>query len=275
LCENKDLVERLTKCLDALDDNQNDLDTWTDSLEELSEIEGAFEKENLSGKTILDIGTDCVKPLYIALKLKPERVVGINEDLRYSYTSVIEQKGNLLTSPVEMRFYNCSFFDDEMLKRILREEKVEKFDFVLVSKTLHHLRSGEKCIAKQRDEGHRCQEDEECCIYEFEEQAIFDKLLTLGTKVIVYEFFDPTDKDDDKIRGRGGYFTKNELNGNIQNEWDGIFKRLSRKYNVEFIAPKRFHVDQKNLKRIDKILKEVNTICFYVREKSSESRSDE
>jgi len=53
------------------------LNTWIDSLEELSEIEDAFEvdeRNKLHGKTILNIGTDCVKPLYIALKFEPDKI---------------------------------------------------------------------------------------------------------------------------------------------------------------------------------------------------------
>jgi hypothetical protein len=80
LSENSDLIERLQN---RLDDYKDDLDTWADALEELSEIEDAFEKGNLDGKTILDIGTDYVKPLYIALKFKPLKIIGINEDVSY------------------------------------------------------------------------------------------------------------------------------------------------------------------------------------------------
>ena len=67
-CEKSGLVERLLKCEEDLEYSKNDLQTWTDSLEELSRIKDAFvtdENNRLDGKTILDIGTDCVKPLYI------------------------------------------------------------------------------------------------------------------------------------------------------------------------------------------------------------------
>lgn len=42
LCNKDDLVEELLKCREELDNLKADLDTWTNSLEELSEIEGAF-----------------------------------------------------------------------------------------------------------------------------------------------------------------------------------------------------------------------------------------
>jgi uncharacterized coiled-coil DUF342 family protein len=42
LCKKDDLVEELLKCREELDNLKADLDTWTNSLEELSEIEGAF-----------------------------------------------------------------------------------------------------------------------------------------------------------------------------------------------------------------------------------------
>jgi len=58
---------------------------WTDPLVHLSEIEDAFFKVDgkikLDEKTILDIGTDCVKPLYIALKFKPKKIIGISDNL--------------------------------------------------------------------------------------------------------------------------------------------------------------------------------------------------
>jgi hypothetical protein len=249
-CEDNGLIERLQK---ELEDYKNDLEIWTDSLEELSEIEDAFgpaENNKLNGKTILDIGTDCVKPLYIALKFKPDKIVGINEDLSYSYTSDIEQKSKLFAE-TRIKFYNCSLFDKETLDRILKKEKVDKgFDFILVSKTLHHFRTG-KCVKR-----HKCREDEKCCKYRFETQNIFKGLLRLGNRVIIYEFFDPNETDDDKIRGRGGYFTTKE--------WIDMFKALSEKYTVEFIRPKRFSLNKKTLNEVDLILRQVDTICFYV-----------
>jgi hypothetical protein len=256
-CEPDDLRKRLLRCLDELDDRKDDLDTWTDSLEELSEIEGAFEadEENkLHGKTILDVGTDCVKPLYIALKFEPDKIIGINEELSYSFASDLQQKSSLLTK-TKIRLYDCSFFNKERLEKILREEKKGKFDIVLVSKTLHHLRTGE-CIAKERDHKHKHQPDEKCCIYKFEERTIFKDLLQYGKRVIVYEWFDPNEKDDDRIRGRGGYFTTNE--------WQRIFNHLLENYRVKFIEPKE---DQNNKKELAKMLRQVDCLCFYIESK--------
>ena len=44
-CETDDFTERLLECLDETDNYKADLRTWTDSLEELSEIENAFEAD--------------------------------------------------------------------------------------------------------------------------------------------------------------------------------------------------------------------------------------
>jgi len=264
-CDNNDLVERLLRCEEERDRLKANLKAWTDPLEELSEIEDAFktdEEFKLEGKTILDVGTDCIKPLYISLKFKPYKIIGIDEDLSYPYASDIEQESKLFTH-AKIRLYNCSFFNRETLSRILRKEKIEKFDFVLVSKTLHHLRSGE-CVGKERDEKHECLEIEKCCTYGFEEQVIFKKLLELGKRVIIYEFFDPSDTDDDKIRGRGEYFT--------MKEWKRIFEYLSAKYQVEFIRPKKFDLDKKTSNKADSILRQVDHICFYV-EKQIDSKS--
>ena len=52
--KNEKLKERFLKLMDEKDNLQNDLDTWTDALEELSEIEDAFKKDGkfkLRGKT--------------------------------------------------------------------------------------------------------------------------------------------------------------------------------------------------------------------------------
>ena len=252
-------AERLLQCLEELDYLRADLDTWIDSLDELSEIVDAFKVEKgnkLQGKTILDIGTDCVKPLYIALKFEPDKIIGINEDLsKYSFASDLEQKSKLLTK-TKVNLYECSLFEDEKLRKILRKEGIEgKFDFVLLSKTLHHLRMGE-CIAKERDPKHKCQEEEDCCIYKFEEQEIFKILLELGKRVIVYECFLPHEEDDDKVRGRGGYFTIKE--------WRRIFSHLSENYRVEFIEPLRCHLGKKELDEMIAKLRQVDCICFYV-----------
>jgi len=254
----KRACERLVDCLDELDNLKNDLHVWTDSLEELSEIEDAFEVDgqiNLHGKTILDVGTDCVKSLYIALKFKPKVIIGINEDLHYSFASDLEQKSRLFARPTEIRLYDCSLFDDEGIKKILGDKK---FDFVLVSKTLHHLRTG-ACIAKKRDQEHRCREDEECCIYKFKEKEIFKRLLELGKKVIVSEYFLPQEEDDDKVRGRGGYFTINE--------WEQMLKYLLENHRVKFIRPLECHLDEKELDEIIAKLRQVDRICFYVETK--------
>lgn len=270
-CEHNGLVEKLVKCEKELENYKNDLKTWTDALEELSEIEDAFKTNGefkLDGKTILDIGTDCVKPLYIALKFKPDKIIGISEDLSvYSFASDLERASKLLTD-IKIRLYNCSLFDNETLNRLIEKERIpnKKFDFVLVSKTLHHLRTGGECVAKERDEEHKCLETEKCCIYRFEEQKIFQKLSKLGERVIVYEFFDPNDTDNDKIRGRGGYFTPTE--------WKRIFKYLCRNYRVEFVRPKQFHLTEKTLNKVDSILRKVDCVCFYVKDKKTYSTTD-
>lgn len=260
-CKNDDLVNRLSRCDEELENLEDDLQTWTNSLEELSEIEDAFKtngKPELDGKTVLDIGTDCVKPLYIALKFKPEKIIGISENLSvYSFASDLEQKSKLLTE-TRIRFYYCNLFDKATLNRILIEERIDKrFDFVLVSKTLHHLRTG-KCKRKL-DKKHNCEENEECCIYGFEEQMIFEKLLGLGKRVIIYEYFNASQTDNDKIRGRGGYFTTKE--------WRRILAYLFGNYKVEFIRPERFQLDKETLDRVEPMLRRVDCICFYVEEK--------
>jgi len=242
-------------------EEDDDWDTWTDPLEELSEIEDAFkasETDKLHGKTILDVGTDCVKPLYIALKFEPYNIVGINEE-SYSFASDIEQQSKLFTKTC-IHFYDCSLFDDENLKRIMGDEKIEKFDFVLVSKTLHHLRGG-TCIASERGSEHKCREDEKCCIYKFEAQDIFDRLLRLGKRVIIYEYFDSTNKDDDKVRGRGGYFTTKE--------WKQIFRHLSANHKVEFFRPNRWCLEKKGLTKVNAKLRQVDYVCFSVEAKIS------
>jgi len=255
------LSERLLECLKELDNLKDDLATWTDSLEELSEIEDAFEinrRNKLHGKTILDVGTDCIKPLYIALKFEPEKIIGINEDLSiYSFASDLKQKSKLLTK-TEINLYDCNLFDEETLGKILRKEKEDFFDFVLVSKTLHHLRTG-KCIAKERNQEHKHREDEESCIYKFEEQKIFKRLFQYGERVIVYEAFCPEEDDDDKVRGRGGYFTIEE--------WKQIFKHLSGHYRIEFIKPFKYRLAESKLKKIESEFRQVDFVCFYVEAK--------
>ena len=59
-------------------------------------------------------------------------------------------------------FHDCNFFNEEKLGKICEQEGiVDKFDFILISMTLHHLRA-KVCVAKKRDPKHRCTEDENC-----------------------------------------------------------------------------------------------------------------
>ena len=263
-CETDDLArarERLLQCLEESDRYKNELDTWIDSLEELSEIEDAFEvdkRNKLHGKTILDVGTDCVKPLYIALKFEPDKIIGISQNLSdYRFASDLEQKSKLLTK-TEIKLYDCNFFDEETFRKILKHACMQKrkFDFVLTSKTLHHLRTGRCIVAENRDKKHECPPDEGSCIYKFEEEEIFERLLQLGKRVIVYECFFPHEEDVDKVRGRGGYFTTEE--------WQQIFSHLSENYRVEFVKPLRCQLNKKELDNVIAKLRQVDCICFYV-----------
>lgn len=73
--------------------------------------------------------------------------------------------------------------------------------------------------------------------------------------MIVYECFLPHEKDDDKVRGRGGHFTIKE--------WRRIFSHLSENYGGEFIKPLRCHLDRKELEKVIAKLRQVDCICFY------------
>lgn len=258
-CEDNGLIERLTKRLLDCEEELEDCDkSWIESLEELSEIEDAFKtdgKFKIRGKTVLDVGTDCVKPLYIALKFKPNKIIGISEELP-SFSSDLKLSSRLLAE-TKIGFYVCSLFDEETLRKILSKEGIHgKFDFVLVSKTLHHLRKG-KCI-----EEHECREDEKCCKYRFETE-IFSEMLELGNRVIFYETFFPQEEDKDKVRGRGGYFTTKE--------WEKILTSISEKYEVEFITPIRCHLDNKELENIIAKLRQVDCVCFYIERQGQKS----
>ena len=251
------LINKILEFQEKIEDLENNLSLneqiWTEPLEDLAVIEKSFEADKLTGKTILDIGTDCVKPLYIALKYEPKTIIGINDDSDL-YPIDIEQKSKLYVK-TRIKFYDCNFFYKVKLKEILCREKLTSFDFVLLSKTMHHLRSGE-CIAKERDPKHCCQEDEEDCIYKFDEQKIFERLLNLGKKVIVYECFFPGEDDDDKVRGRGGYFTINE--------WKRILCFLTKNYKVKMIQPLKCSINKEEFKNVISKLRQVDCICFYV-----------
>jgi len=254
--DKEDVDEGIRELQEELKRSKNELGFWTNSLEELSEIEKSFEADELHGKTILDIGTDCVKPLYIALKYKPDKIIGIDENLSYSYAADIEQNSKLFVKS-ELIFRNCSFFNKVKLKEILTKENPQRFDFVLVSKTLHHLRDGD-CIMKERepDSNHICRADEKFCINRFNEKKIFKHLIELGNRVIIYECFEPSEEDDDKVRGRGGYFTINE--------WKRILEHLSENYKVELVQPLRCSIKKGEFENLKTILKQVDCICFYV-----------
>jgi len=135
--EKDELTKRLLACLDELEELRSQ-DTWVSSLKELSEIERAFEvdeKNKLHGKTILDVGTDCVKPLYIALKYEPSKIIGINDNLP-PFAPSVEHEAKYFTTSTEINFHEYSLFDRERIQEI---QGTERFNYVLVSKTLHHL----------------------------------------------------------------------------------------------------------------------------------------
>jgi len=262
MCGKKDeLTERLLKCLDELEECKREFDDyksyWIDALQELSEMKDAFEigkNDKFHEMTILDVGTDCVKPLYIALKYEPSKIIGIDEEL-VSFASGVEQESKHFTE-TEIHFYNCSLFCDENLKKILEEEEIEEFDFVLVSKTLHHLRTGE-CVVKEHNKVHDPRKDEKYCINRFVTEHVFELLLGLGKRVIIYEYFNPTLEDNDKVRGRGGYFTSEE--------WEQMFKCfISKKYKVEFLKPIKCRLSEEELKRVSAVLESGELILFYV-----------
>lgn len=127
-CDGKGMVERLAEKLLDSEDKIEILDgqtrEWIDSLEVLSKIEIAFGTEELHAKTILDVGTDCVKPIYIALKFKPDKIIGISEDLP-DMASDLEKNSRLLIKETKIRFHDCNFFDKETLRNILSEEKID------------------------------------------------------------------------------------------------------------------------------------------------------
>ncbi|MGD0978483.1 MAG: hypothetical protein ABR962_05005 [Candidatus Bathyarchaeia archaeon] len=260
MCDEKDnLNDKLTEKHLDLEDKiellEENLKIWTDAITELSEIEDAFKtsgKPEMQGKTILDVGTDSVKPLYLSLKYNPSKIIGINESCFCPFELELESRSKFLTD-TSIRLYTCSLFDDVALNRIREKEGISgKFNFVLVSKTLHHLRTDE-CV-----EEHECQEDEECCKYGLNEEYVFEKLLSLGERVIIYEPIDTSDEDLDKTRGRGGNFTKNEL--------IHVFNYLleNQKYKVKFIRPQTFDLNKTTLDRVEPILRQVDCICFYV-----------
>jgi len=243
---------------EAEEEDWEDWVWWTNPLEELSDMVDAFEKQGLKGKTVLDVGTDCVKPLYLALKYEPQKIIGITLD-KPQFAGNIAEDSKLLTE-TEIHFSRCDFLDDIKLAKILKKVNVEdKFDIILISKTLHHLRTGRCIVADRCGSKHDCREDEKCCIYEFKEEEIFKRFFQYGKKVIVYEWFVPHEKDDDKRRGKGGYFTIKE--------WNRILKHLSKNYRVELFKPLRCHLTQNELGKVREKLGQVDYICFCIEEK--------
>jgi hypothetical protein len=262
MCDEGSLVKRLEKCLNEKDDLLDELNEWTECLTELATVEDAFginAESGLQGKTILDVGTDCIKSLYIALKHKPRKIVGISDALP-NRASDIEQQSRLF-SATKIRFYDCNFFDETTLEKILTREKIGKgeFNIVIVSKVLHHLRFGDQCVVHERDEKHKCDDSEKDCIYRFEAEEIFEKLLEYGKRVVVYEAFWPHETDDDKVRGRGGYFTVRE--------WESIFDQIPSKFRGELISPKRCSIDK--IEKMAEELRKVDIVCFYLEKEPS------
>lgn len=83
------------------DSEEKPWEIWTDTLEELVEIVDAFEVDKLQGKTILDVGTDGVKPLYIALKLdEARRNTHIEKTKNVAYTRLKKRRFSSVSSNI-------------------------------------------------------------------------------------------------------------------------------------------------------------------------------
>ena len=80
--------------------------------------------------------------------------------------------------------------------------------------------------------------------------------MELGTRVIIYESFDPNANDNDKVRGRGAYFTREELTD--------VFRYLSNVYSVQFIRPEKFLLTKVTFDKIEPMLREVDEVCFFM-----------
>jgi len=62
--------------------------------------------------------------------------------------------------------------------------------------------------------------------------------------------------DDDKVRGRGGYFTIKE--------WKRILCFLTKHYKVKMIQPLKCSIDKEKFENVISKLRQVDCICFSV-----------
>ena len=74
--------------------------------------------------------------------------------------------------------------------------------------------------------------------------------------MIIYESFYPQDKDDDKVRGKGGYLTTEE--------WHTMFTHLLKNHSVELVRPLKCQLNEKELETVIAKLRQVDYVCFYV-----------
>ncbi len=100
--EEKEDINKQSESNENQESCADDISSWIESIDELSEIEKSFGTDELCGKTILDIGTYGIKPLYIALKYKPKKIIGINDEFDDSFRLI----DSLLISFMEL---NSSF----------------------------------------------------------------------------------------------------------------------------------------------------------------------
>lgn len=229
---------------DSHKDEENKLDPWADTMEKLIKWQAILNGDSI--KRICNIGGwGYLSTLYCMIKTVDCAVVisqEISEDIFkirdeiYPYfrgNSNTRKKNILHLIEADARYKEG--LKDILTERLsITEKELKKyFNLLIISKTLHHLRSG-KCQVHRKSPNKKginveCIKDPDSCVFEFKTDVLYN-LVSYGEKTLIWELIEPNFVDTDKEDGVGGHLTRREF-------WEILRDLDTKGYIIEFFFP--------------------------------------
>jgi len=193
-------------------------------------------KDECEIKTLLDIGAFGIFAILVALIFKLERVIAIDQigfhsdfyELKEGLANFFDNRDAVQLIKADARYVKSLCENKVYFKNELKEIKeLEPFHIVIMSKILHHLRTG-KCKIHEKEK--LCQQNPKQCLFKFQPKDII-KLFLLGKQIIIWDIIALNEIDVDKDQtGIGGHLTREEL-------WDLITTLKEVNHEIEFFEP--------------------------------------
>ncbi|MHA1380933.1 MAG: hypothetical protein ACTSRG_21410 [Candidatus Helarchaeota archaeon] len=193
--------------------NGDDEYDWEIEFDKINEWQPSFEKIRKDLKEInriCEIGGDWKSVFLLSQHLKLTRITNVNK-IFIDDGNIIQYENLVKKSQFDFIKQDARFING--LKTKLKEKEVEiPFDLLIISKTLHHLRTGKCIIQEEKKKWHF---KKHMKIFEFEPEKII-KLFKLAKFTLIWEHIEPNESDHD-IEDNGGNFTREEFKNFIKN----------------------------------------------------------